>query len=271
MSSNSFPLITIITSTFNCAESLVKTANSIRSQVYKSIEWIVIDGGSNDLTVDVINQNLDLISYWKSEKDFGIYDAWNKATKYIKGDWVLFLGAGDVFNNSSSLNEVIKHFPYETNFDIIYCNVFITDKDGIIRYLSRKPELNYWENGRIALPNHQGVFHSRRHFKDEFTFDSTLKIAGDTKFLMSILKTGSAKHIDLTLSQMQDDGVSNNINNILIARSEINRICIELGYNVPFINRISAFIKDYLLILFNVIFPLKFIGLFKGSFDKVRS
>lgn len=270
MSSKIFPLITIITSTFNCAESLVKTANSIRSQVYKSIEWIVIDGGSTDFTVEIINQNLDLISYWKSEKDFGIYDAWNKATEHINGDWVIFLGAGDVFNDSFSLNEAIKYFPTEDNVDLIYCNVFITDKDGIKRYLSRKPVLNYWENGRIALPNHQGVFHARRHFKNEFTFDSTLKIAGDSKFLMSILKTGSAKHIDLTLSQMQDDGVSNNVDNILIARSEINRICIELGYNVPFLHKISAIIKDYLLILFNVILPLKFISLFKGSLDKIR-
>ena len=97
------PSITIVTSTFNCAEDLELTAQSVRNQKYENIQWIVADGESTDGTADVINSNLDVVTNWFSEKDRGIYDAWNKASRFIVNDWVIFLGAGDVFDSSTSL------------------------------------------------------------------------------------------------------------------------------------------------------------------------
>jgi cellulose synthase/poly-beta-1,6-N-acetylglucosamine synthase-like glycosyltransferase len=91
------PLITIITSTYNAAEYLPRTIKSVREQTYTNIEWIIVDGNSKDNTVELIRQNEDVIDYWVSEPDSGIYDAWNKGVSLANGDWIAFLGAGDSY------------------------------------------------------------------------------------------------------------------------------------------------------------------------------
>jgi glycosyltransferase involved in cell wall biosynthesis len=262
---------TIITSTYNSSYSLLETAISIRNQKYSNIEWIIIDGLSTDNTLEIINNNLDIINKYISEKDKGIYDAWNKATKYITGDWVLYLGAGDIFHNENTLQNLIPFLPKNhSSYDLLYCNVFVTNKYNEIRYLSRKINLNYYEHGRIALPNHQGVLHSKNCYSKGIKFDSKMKIAGDSKFLMEILKSGIIKHIDYTLTHMKDDGVSNNFKNVLTARKEINLICKELNYKIPLRYQISAFTNDYFLILYNLILPKILIKHFRKIIDSIK-
>ena len=262
---------TIITSTYNSSYSLLETATSIRNQTYNNIEWIIIDGLSSDNTLEIINKNLDIINKFISEKDKSIYDAWNKATKFITGDWVIYLGAGDIFHNENTLKNLISHFPKSyTSYDLLYCNVFITNKFNEIRYLSRKISLNYFEHGRIALPNHQGVLHSKKCFTKGIVFDPNMKIAGDSKFLMEILKSGNIKHIDYTLTHMKDDGVSNNFKNVLIARKEINQICKELNYYIPLRYKITAYLNDYFLITYNLIFPKIVIIQFRKIMDFIK-
>lgn len=89
------PLITIITAAFNVEELILKTAESIRNQSCKTAEWIIIDGGSNDGTIDLLQKNTDVIDYWISERDGGIYDALNKGIFLAQGTYYLVLGAGD--------------------------------------------------------------------------------------------------------------------------------------------------------------------------------
>lgn len=91
------PLISIVTATFNAAELLGDTINSLRAQAYFNFEWIVIDGGSTDGTVNLIKENSDLIDYWHSESDRGMYDAIAKGFEHSKGDVVCWLNAGDIF------------------------------------------------------------------------------------------------------------------------------------------------------------------------------
>ena len=88
------PLVTIITATYNAASSLQATISSIRQQSYVNIEWIIVDGGSSDDTVRILQQNDDVIQFWTSEPDNGIYDAWNKGIARARGEWIGFLGAG---------------------------------------------------------------------------------------------------------------------------------------------------------------------------------
>lgn len=265
------PRVTIITSTFNCSEALAKTAASIREQSYPNIQWIIADGQSQDPTFDVIKENQDIVTDWFSEPDRGIYDAWNKASKLINGDWILFLGAGDSFHTKNSLDEFWKNVPHDFSVhSLLYGNVFITKSDGTLRYLSRKPMLNYWENGRIALPNHQGVFQARSLFNSQLPFDPTYKIAGDSKFLIWTLKTGTACHIDITLSQMQDDGVSNNIKNLQIAREEIRRICKELDLKVPLWNQFLAECQDISFQVVHLFIPNNIKRFIKQKYDSLR-
>ncbi|MCF8007984.1 MAG: glycosyltransferase [Methylovulum sp.] len=95
------PLITIITATFNAAEHLPHTIKSIRELTYDNIQWIVVDGASKDSTVELIQQNEDVIDYWISEPDTGIADAWNKGLKLTTGDGVLILNAGDTYTKDA--------------------------------------------------------------------------------------------------------------------------------------------------------------------------
>ena len=90
------PLISIITVVYNNVSHLQKTFDSIFSQNYKNYELIVIDGNSNDGTVEIIRKNATKIKFWLSEPDKGIYDAFNKGMKYAKGDYLGFVNSDDI-------------------------------------------------------------------------------------------------------------------------------------------------------------------------------
>ena len=98
-----FPLVSIIIVTFNAGKTLQNCLDSIFQQTYKNIEIIIIDGLSNDNTVEILKKNEDKISLWISEKDEGVYDAMNKSLKYLKGDRIFFLGADDMLLPDFSL------------------------------------------------------------------------------------------------------------------------------------------------------------------------
>jgi glycosyltransferase involved in cell wall biosynthesis len=268
---NRLPRITIISSTFNCAEALKKTANSIRSQTYKNIQWIVADGASTDGTVEVIKENQDIITEWISEPDRGIYDAWNKVCKHIDGEWVLFLGAGDLLYHDMVLSEFWENVPTDFNQHLIlYGNVLIIKPDGKKRYVCRKPKLDFWEFGRPALPHHQGVFQNKKNFSVS-PFDSSYKIAADSKFLLQALKHGTAMHINITVAEMSDDGISNDIKNYLIAQREIKRLCIDLGIKVPVLYQIRANSKRFVYFLAHLILPGQIKTVIQNFIDRFRA
>jgi glycosyltransferase involved in cell wall biosynthesis len=269
---NFLPKITIITATFNCADSLKKTAISIREQDYPHLQWIIVDGLSNDNTIGVIKDNHDLIYTWISEKDNGIYDAWNKATKYIQGEWVLFFGAGDTFFDSKSLFNIFNALTEnDLNSNILlYGNVCIVDNLGNARYIDKKSSLHFWEFGRPALPNHQSVLHSKKLFNNSIPFDSNYKIAGDTKFLLTALLKGKAKYVDVILSKMVDDGISNNPSNLFVTRNEIKNICFELNINVPLFYSLKANIRTYFYFFAIKYLPKSIRKFQKKLFDVIR-
>lgn len=243
------PRITIITSTFNCAEALKTTAASLREQTYKNIQWIVADGASRDGTVDVIKANQDIVTDWFSEPDSGIYDAWNKACKLINGDWVFFLGAGDLFFEKNTLSKcapILKNAPSDCK--ILYGDVHLIDKLGkkIGTYgkITKK-----WECNRPALPPHQGTFQKKSLFIDHPAFDSQLKIAADSKFLLRALKRTSLQHMNIVIAKMDAQGISSDPRNTLAALAEIKQICQSEKIKPP----LNHTIKFYFLFLTKII------------------
>jgi glycosyltransferase involved in cell wall biosynthesis len=118
------PLISIITVVYNSASTLEQTILSVINQTYENIEYIIIDGGSTDGTVDIINKYEDKLAYWVSEPDNGIYDAMNKGINRATGEWINFMNAGDGFNSYNILEDVYSR-EISNNINVIYSDTLI--------------------------------------------------------------------------------------------------------------------------------------------------
>ena len=131
------PTISIITVTYNAANELEQTIASVAGQSYGAIEFVVIDGKSNDTTRDVLQNYSNVIHYLVSEPDNGIYDAMNKGLKAATGDYVLFLNAGDYFCNDQSLENLVNATP--SSKDVIYGDIMLVRTDGTVLQHGAKP------------------------------------------------------------------------------------------------------------------------------------
>ena len=118
MKNKFFSIITVV---LNAEKDLIETINSLRNQKFKDFEYIVIDGGSTDGTLEVIKNNLDIITKWKSEKDLGIYDAMNKGIKLCEGTYIGMLNSGDKYSDNGL--EIIHNYLRNKNLDFIFGSV----------------------------------------------------------------------------------------------------------------------------------------------------
>lgn len=261
---NNQPAITIVTSTYNCADNLKITANAIRKSSYKNIQWIIADGASNDKTLDVIQANQDIVSDWFSEKDSGIYDAWNKACKLIKGDWVIFLGAGDYFYASDTLHNAVRKLALlDESIYIAYGDVHLIDQGNNLLCVYGEVKAK-WEFTRLALPPHQGTFHRANLFSNFPCFDTSYRIAADSKFLILALNNKTPYYLNLPISYMNSEGLSSSHNNTHVAIKEVSRLNAELNLKPPLLH----------LLRFKLQFGIKRIMLYllpKRLFEKLVS
>ncbi|SVC94866.1 uncharacterized protein METZ01_LOCUS347720, partial [marine metagenome] len=114
-------LVTVVTVVFNDAKHIEETINSVINQTYDNVEYLVIDGGSSDGTVDVLSKYDDQIDYWVSESDKGIYDAMNKGIELATGVWLNFMNSGDKYFSSDVLMQIFGVWNFG-NVEIIYGN-----------------------------------------------------------------------------------------------------------------------------------------------------
>ncbi|WP_331774332.1 glycosyltransferase family 2 protein [Sulfurospirillum sp. 1612] len=165
------PLISIITVVYNGEKYLEETIQSVINQTYDNVEYIIIDGGSKDNTVDIIKKYEDQIDYWVSEKDAGISDAFNKGVKASRGDYINFQGDGDGFVSDDALENVLKDVnPKEDIF--VSARIQRTQVDGselfVSKYVERfNPKTLLF---RMSMP-HQGLFTHKRYFQKYGLFD----------------------------------------------------------------------------------------------------
>lgn len=114
------PLISIVTVSYNAVATIEQTILSVINQTYSNIEYIIIDGGSTDGTLDVIKKYADKIAYWVSEPDKGIYDAMNKGIKVATGEWINFMNCGDYFVANNTLESVFGSGKIYKKAEILY-------------------------------------------------------------------------------------------------------------------------------------------------------
>ena len=209
---NSSPKISIITVSFNSAKTIKETIESILIQDYNNIEYIIIDGGSSDETINIVKSYSEKISYFISEKDNGIYDAMNKGIKAATGDIVGILNSDDFYPNSFVLSNVAKSFK-KYNCDAVYGDlVYVKAKDTT--QIKR-----YWQAGNYntskikngwMLP-HPTFFVKKVMYDRYGLYNTDLKSAADYEMILKLLykENISVQYIPMILVKMRMGGASN--------------------------------------------------------------
>lgn len=174
------PLITIITVCYNASKYIEETILSVINQTYSNIEYIIIDGGSTDGTVDIIKKYADKIAYWVSEPDKGIYDAMNKGIVKASGEWINFMNSGDTFFSNETISLI--NFEKAINSLIIYGDNINILNDNINTY-RKASKLTNIKYGMIFC--HQSSFVRNTNNKD-IIFDSHYKICADYNLFLGL-------------------------------------------------------------------------------------
>lgn len=197
--------VSIITINFNNNKGLERTIKSVQSQSYTDIEHIVIDGGSNDGSVDIIKAFEAKISYWVSEPDSGIYNAMNKGIAQAHGDYCLFLNSGDVLCSKNALSEICES---NVNSDIVAANLMVDNTGTITNIPPQEVNLTYFLN--TSLP-HPSTMIKTSVLKD-LNYREDYTIVSDWIFFFEalILKNSTYQHVDKFMSVFYTDGISTN-------------------------------------------------------------
>ena len=205
--SDNYPVISIITVVFNDAEQILKTIQSVAGQSYSNIQYIVVDGGSTDNSVNVIRQHESHISEWISEKDEGLYDAMNKGLKLATGDYVWFLNSGDEIYDSHTLENIFEDVQGRPG--IIYGDTMITDitgKEVGTRRLQPPVELTWKSFRRGMVVCHQSML-VRKDIAVEYNLEYTISSDIDWS-IRSARNTNSLHYIKMEFSKFMEGGLS---------------------------------------------------------------
>ena len=217
------PKISIITVVYNGIQYIEQTIKSVISQDYNNIEYILIDGGSSDGSLESINSYSSDIDYLISEPDNGIYNAINKGLLKATGDIVGLLHAGDLFYDNNVISNVVNCFK-QGDSDLIYGHsvVYTEDRKKIIRKnVSPKYKDNLMKFG--WFPSHQSIYVKSSVFDQCGGYNEDYKIAADYEFLLRVLLVHKlkAKRLDMFLLKFHLGGVSSkNIMSIMESNYE---------------------------------------------------
>lgn len=197
------PKISIVTVCRNSASTIERTIRSVISQTYADKEYIVIDGNSNDGTVDVIKKYDRYITKWVSEPDGGIYDAMNKGIAMAAGEWIHILNADDRYAGDDALAGMVQHLdPTRTN----YGRMFLDYGGGHVKpYEFRYAHWYLYVSAKVP---HPAMIVTRRQYTDVGLYDPRWRIASDHDFILRILERYPQKFTDVPLVVMQQDGIS---------------------------------------------------------------
>lgn len=238
--------ITVITVVYNGYDIIEKTILSVINQNYNNIEYLIIDGGSNDGTTDIIRKYSKNIHYWCSEPDKGVYDAMNKGIEKASGQWINFMNAGDFFFSENVVSDIFSSDNDFYKYALIYGDTeFRLDQFSYIV----KAYDNSTTNEFMPF-SHQASFVKSEVAKNT-KFDLKYRIAADAAFCLRLLREGYAfKHIPIVVCSYEaQDGISvkNDIRRtkeLVALQAELNGIDVKTPYFRKYIR--SAYIRQFI-------------------------
>lgn len=235
-------MIGIITVCYNSKDQLIKTIKSLRDQSSQQFEYIIVDGNSNDGTIDIINNNKDLITSYITEKDDGIYDAMNKGLELSNCDYITYLNADDTFDNNfiKTCYEIIKI----SQPDYIYSSVNAINGKNKKIYTPKVLDDNFHFD-RMPFP-HPGLVVKKQIFIEIGLFDLNYRYAADLDWILKM--TFAKKYIgirnDNSFVNYSMGGVGNSF------KSLKESIEIYSKYNNSIIFKIKSYIIGYLKLVY---------------------
>lgn len=180
--------ITVITVCLNSAVTIERTIKSIIDQEYHDLEYIVIDGGSTDGTVEILDKYAAFIDKHISEKDHGIFDAMNKGIKMARGDVIAFLNSDDWYEEN--VLNMVEHVFLTENCDCVCCDNYVIKENGSIVYYDAS--CYSFEQSYIQMPYyHSAVFCQKLFFQEENNFNLSYKMAADYDWFLRTVKSGA--------------------------------------------------------------------------------
>ncbi|MCD6317842.1 glycosyltransferase [Candidatus Aerophobetes bacterium] len=206
------PLVSIITVVLNRKNTIEFAIKSVLSQTYPNIEYIIVDGGSTDGTIDVIKKYNKYISKWISEPDNGIYDGMNKGLKLAEGEIIGFLNSDDLYANENVIGTVVKAIE-ENSADCCWGDLVYVDKkntDKIIRYW-KSSEFKERKFKRGWMPPHPTFFVKRWVYEKYGYFNLDFPIAADYELMLRLLEKYKIRscYVSKVLVKMRTGGKSN--------------------------------------------------------------
>lgn len=227
----------VITACWNSADTLEECLESVRKQINVRAQHIVCDAVSNDGTPDILQRykNADLTTI--IEPDNGVYEAWNKCVQRIEGEWVIFLGSDDSFDNPTVLSELLRKIKMYNNQRLFYGQVRKETPQGLLIDFNGVPfkELDgSLDPPMRKLPPHPAcVFHSSLF--DEYPhFDASYKLCADSLHLGTIMKDVQPEFIPVVVTRFRTGGLTNSRERSMLKWREKRRVAVSLGYILPF-------------------------------------
>ena len=208
------PKISIITVAYNGQSTIKHTVESVSSQDYSNVEYIVIDGASTDWTIDILDYCKDKIDYFISEEDNGIYDAMNKGILASTGDIIGILNSDDFYPNNEVLSKVAKIIK-DVDCDCVYGDLVYVNKGDVSKIV------RYWKSGEFNMPKlnngwmlpHPTFFVKKSVYKKYGLYNTDLKSAADYEMILRLLLKHklNVKYIPEILVKMRTGGESNRL------------------------------------------------------------
>jgi glycosyltransferase involved in cell wall biosynthesis len=211
MKASELPVISLITVCFNAERFIEQTIESVLSQTYPHIEYVIIDGGSTDSTVNIIRKHESRLAFWQSQPDRGVSHAFNLGCAAATGQWLLYLNADDFLLGPTVIEHMVPYLIQHSEKDIVFGRVVLVTRDEEPQSLPL-PKIYgspwRWEIFRLVntIP-HQASFINRRYFERVGGFDENFRIAMDYELFLRRGKKLQAQQIPIVLVGMRIGGL----------------------------------------------------------------